>query len=96
MRYLYEFAGTVILIVASLMTEMDPIIMGVVYAAVIFIGKQGGVTGFYSPGKALARVLVKQISYTEALYDVLIQVAAILAGVMVYRDIVPVLKLEDI
>ncbi len=83
-QYFIEYLGTLIVVSAKLLTEADPIIMGLTFFSVYWMTK--GITrGLFTPFGPLALYLLGRMSFEEASKNLTVQVMGAISAVIIYK-----------
>lgn len=85
-KYIVEFLGVMVILTTKLLTEAQPIVMGLVYFSVYWMTR-GITSGFFSPFGPYAAFLLGRGSYHDMMYNIAAQVLGATAAVIVYRPI---------
>jgi hypothetical protein len=83
-QYFIEYLGTLIVVSAKLLTEADPIVMGLTFFSVYWMTR-GLTKGLFTPFGPLALYLLGRMSGEEAAKNVLVQISAALSAVLIYK-----------
>jgi hypothetical protein len=85
-KYFVEYLGVLIIITAKLLTEANPIIMGLIYFAVFTIA--GKITsGFFTPLGPIAVYLLGRGTLEDVFYNLGAQLAGMLSAVFFLKPI---------
>lgn len=83
-QYFIEYLGTLIVVSAKLVTEADPVIMGLTFFSVYWMTK--GITrGLFTPFGPLALYLLGRMSMEEAGKNLLVQSMGAISAVLIYK-----------
>ena len=85
-KYFIEFLGVIVVLYAKLLTHANPIVMGIVYISLFFIG-QDILTGFYSPLTAVASYALGRSSSQDMLYNILSQTIGMVVVILSFKPI---------
>lgn len=85
-QYFLEFMGVIVVLYAKLLTDANPLIMGIVYFSIFSIG-QGITTGYFTPLAPTASFLLGRLSYKELLYNVIAQILGMLCVVITFLPV---------
>ena len=85
-KYLIEYMGTLVVITSLVISEADPIVMGIIYFSVFWM-TSGLTNGYFNPLGPLVILLLKRGEVQDMIYNLLSQIAA---AVSVYVLIQPV------
>jgi glycerol uptake facilitator-like aquaporin len=81
-KYILEYMGVFLLLTAKLITDGDPIVIGIVYFAVFMLAKNI-TTGFFSPFIPLVNYTLGRTGIQDVLYNLVAQVlGAVSAGLL--------------
>jgi len=81
--YLIEYIGTLLICTTMLLTNANPILVGLAYTSALFIG-QGLTRGQFSPLTLIIQYVLKRINTTDALKILAAQLAAALSVTVLY------------
>ena len=85
-KYLVEYLGVLIIITAKLLTEANPVVMGIIYFAVFTIA--GHITsGYFTPLGPVAVYLLGRGTLEDVLYNLAAQIAGLLSAVFFLKPI---------
>lgn len=90
-KYFIEFVGVLILLFAKILTEGDPVVMGLVLFSVLHIAK-GITSGFFNPLSAIAIYGLGRTSFSDMRNNILAQGAALVAFLIAYTPIHKLIK----
>jgi glycerol uptake facilitator-like aquaporin len=83
-QYFIEYLGTLTVVSAKLLTEADPVIMGITFFAVYWMAR--GITrGFFTPFGPLAFYLIGRMSAEEAGKNLVVQLLGAISAVVIYK-----------
>ena len=85
-QYIVEYMGTLVVLIAKLVSEADPVVMGLVFFAVFTITK-GISSGYFTPFIPVTSYLLGKMSLEESMYNVLAQIFAGISVVVLYKPI---------
>lgn len=85
-QYIVEYMGTLVVLVAKLVSDADPLVMGVVFFAVFSITR-GISTGYFTPFIPVTGYLLGRMTLEESMYNILAQVLAGLSAVILLKPI---------
>lgn len=86
LEYLVEFMGTLIVVYALLLTDLNPAIMGLTYFAVYTVANEYS-SGTFSPLGAVAYYMIGRSSLNGMLMNVAVQIFAMQAAVLSFIPI---------
>jgi hypothetical protein len=82
-KYFIDFLGTLTILYAKIYTDANPTIMGLVYFAMVYIGK--GIThGFFSPLAVFVQYSLGRMNSTDAMYYLLAQYSAAILIILTF------------
>ena len=90
-KYFIEFVGVLIILFAKVLTEAEPVVMGVVYFSVFHIAK-GITSGYFNPLSALAVYGLGRTSFSDMLNNILAQGTGLVAFLIAYTPIHKLIK----
>lgn len=85
-QYIVEYMGTLVVLVAKLISDANPLVMGVVFFAVFSITK-GISTGYFTPFIPVTGYLLGRMTLEESLYNILAQILAGVSAVILLKPI---------
>lgn len=85
-QYIVEYMGTLVVLLAKLVSDADPVVMGLVFFAVFTITK-GISSGYFTPFIPVTSYFLGRMSLEESMYNILAQILAGLSVVAVYKPI---------
>lgn len=85
-QYIVEYMGTLVVLVAKLVSDANPLVMGVVFFAVFSITK-GISTGYFTPFIPVTGYLLGRMTVEESMYNILAQVLAGISAVLLLKPI---------
>ena len=85
-QYIVEYMGTLVVLVAKLISDADPLVMGVVFFAVFSITR-GISTGYFTPFIPVTGYLLGRMTLEESMYNILAQILAGLSAVILLKPI---------
>lgn len=81
-KYILEYMGVFLLLTAKLISDGDPIIIGLVYFAVFMMARKI-TTGFFSPFVPIVNYTLGRTTITDVSYNIIAQVlGAVSAGLL--------------
>lgn len=85
-QYIIEYMGTLVVLVAKLVSDADPIVMGIVFFAVFSITR-GITTGYFTPFIPVTGYLLGRMTLEESMYNILAQVLAGISAVILFKPV---------
>ena len=85
-QYIVEYMGTLVVLVSKLVSDADPLVMGVVFFAVFSITK-GISTVYFTPFIPVTGYLLGKMTLEESLYNIFAQILAGLSAVILFKPI---------
>ncbi len=85
-QYVVEYMGTLVVLTAKLITDADPVVMGLTFFAVFWITK-GISSGYFTPFVPVTGYLLGKMSAEESLYNVIAQVLGAISAVLLFKPI---------
>ena len=86
LQYLVEFMGTLIIVYAILLTDTNPVIMGLVYFAVYTVAGDLS-SGTFNPLGAIGYFMIGRLSLREMSFNLAAQIFAMQAAVISFMPI---------
>jgi glycerol uptake facilitator-like aquaporin len=85
-KYLVEYMGVLVLITAKLITEADPIVMGIIYFSLFTLA--GKITsGFFTPFGPLAAYMLGRGNVQDMMYNFVAQVSGAVSAILLFKPI---------
>jgi len=85
-KYLIEYLGVLVIVTAKLITEADPIVMGVIYFSLFTLA--GKITsGFFTPFGPLAAYMLGRGTVSDMLSNFGAQVAGAVSAILLFKPI---------
>lgn len=85
-KYLIEYLGVLVIVTAKLITEADPMVMGIIYFSVFTMA--GKITsGYFTPFGPLAMFILGRGSTQDMLYNLGAQLAGALSAISIFKPI---------
>lgn len=82
-KYFIDFIGTLTILYAKIYTHANPSIMGLVYFAMVYLGK--GITeGFFSPLAVFVQYSLGRMDITDAMYYLIAQYSAAILIILTF------------
>jgi glycerol uptake facilitator-like aquaporin len=85
-KYFIEYLGVLVIVTANLLTNADPVIIGLIYFAVLTTANNMS-TGFFNPFIPLGMYILGRTGSEEAMYNILAQVLGALSAILVFKPI---------
>jgi len=85
-KYFIEYLGVLIIITAKLITEADPIIMGLIYFSVFTIAGKVS-SGYFTPFGPLAMFLLGRGTTEDVLYNLGAQLLGAISAIFLFKPI---------
>ena len=85
-KYLIEYVGTLVILTAMILTEVEPIILGLVYFSVFFMTK-GLSNGYFTPLGPLVIMLLGRGEMMDMIYNVVAQILAAVSVWILFKPI---------
>jgi len=82
-NYLIEYIGTLLICTTILLTNANPILVGLAYTSALYIG-EGLTRGHFSPLTLLIQFMLKRITWSDSLKLLAAQCAAALSVTVLY------------
>jgi hypothetical protein len=90
-KYFIEFVGVLIILFANVLTEGEPVVIGLVFFSVFHIAK-GVTSGFFNPLSAVAIYGLGRTSFSDMRNNILAQGAGLVAFLIAYTPIHKLIK----
>ena len=85
-KYFVEYLGVLVIVTAKLITEADPMVMGIIYFSVFTMA--GKLTsGYFTPFGPLAMYMLGRGTTQDMLYNLGAQLAGALSAIMMFKPI---------
>ena len=85
-KYFIEYVGVLIIVTAKLITEADPIVMGLVYFALFTLVK-GISSGFLTPFGPLAAYILGRGDKQDMIYNLIAQISGAVSAALLFKPI---------
>ena len=85
-KYFIEYLGSLVITTANLLTESDPIIIGLVYFAVLSM-TQNISSGFFNPVVPIAAYTFGRMTMEEMTYNLVAHVAGAVSAIIAFKPI---------
>ena len=85
-QYIVEYMGTLVVLVAKLVSDADPLVMGIVFFAVFSITR-GITTGYFTPFIPVTGYLLGRMTLEETMYNILAQILAGISAVILFKPV---------
>jgi len=92
-KYMLEYMGVFLLLTAKLITDGDPIVIGIVYFAVFMLAKNI-TTGFFSPFVPLVNYTLGRTNLQDVLYNITAQVLGAISAGLLFTPLTAFIKNE--
>jgi glycerol uptake facilitator-like aquaporin len=90
-QYIVEYMGTLVVLISKLISDADPVVMGLVFFGVFSITK-GISTGYFTPFIPVTSYLIGKMTLEESLYNILAQILAGLSAVLLVKPTMILIK----
>lgn len=90
-QYVVEYMGTLVVLLAKLVSDADPVVMGLTFFAVFTITK-GISTGYFTPFIPVTSYLLGKMTLEESMYNILAQIFAGLSAVLLIKPTMILIK----
>lgn len=85
-KYLVEYMGVLVLIYAKLITEAEPVTMGIVYFSLFTLA--GKITsGYFTPFGPLAMYMLGRGTVRDIFYNLAAQLAGAVSAILMFKPI---------
>lgn len=85
-QYIVEYMGTLVVLTAKLLTDADPVVMGLTFFAVFWMTK-GISSGYFTPFVPVTGYLLGRMTAEESVYNVVAQVLGAVSAVVLFKPI---------
>lgn len=85
-KYVIECLGTMVILTSKLLTEAQPVVMGIVYFSIYWMSA-GITTGFFSPFGPMAAFLLGRGNQQDITYNLIAQFIGAFAAIMLVKPI---------
>lgn len=85
-RYIIEFLGVAVIVFSKLLTEANPVIMGILYFSVFWM-TQGITTGFFTPFGPYAALLLGRGTYQDMAYNWIAQILGATFAILLFKPV---------
>lgn len=85
-KYIIEYLGTLVIMTTKLLTEANPIVMGLVYFSVYWMSA-GITTGFFNPFGPLSAYMLNRGSVQDMTYNLIAQYSGAISAVLMYKPL---------
>ncbi len=90
-KYFIEYLGTMIILVAKLLTEAHPIVMGLTYFSIYWMTR-GITTGFFSPFGPMAAYMLSRGNIQDIAYNFIAQFLGAVSAIVLIKPIEAFIK----
>lgn len=85
-KYFIEYLGSLVIATSNLLTESDPIVIGLIYFAVLSMTKNIS-TGFSNPVVPITAYTFGRMSLEEMGYNLLAQILGAVSAIIAFKPI---------
>lgn len=85
-KYFIEYLGVLIIITAKLLTDAEPIVMGIIYFS-IFTMTKGISSGFFTPFGPLSAYMLGHGTVEDMSYNFLAQLLGALSAILIFKPV---------
>lgn len=85
-KYFVEYLGVLIVVTAKLLTEADPIVMGILYFSVFTIAGKI-TTGFFTVFGPLSAYMLGRGTTEDIVYNLVAQFAGAISAILLFKPI---------
>lgn len=85
-KYIIEFLGVTVIVFSKLLTEANPLVMGVLYFSVFWM-TQGITTGFFTPFGPYAAFLLGRGNYQDMMYNLIAQILGATSAILLFKPV---------
>lgn len=85
-RYIVEYMGTVVIMTANFLTESDPVVIGIVYFAVLWMS-QGITSGFFNPFIPIYTYMMSRGTTQDVVYNLFAQVFGAISSILLFKPL---------
>ena len=90
-KYFIELLGVVTVLYAKLLTEANPVVMGIVYFSMFTIA-QGITTGYFNPLAAFASYALGRVPFNEMILNIVMQIMGMCLVIVSFMPISAFMK----
>jgi len=90
-KYFIELLGVVTVLYAKLLTEANPVVMGIVYFSMFTIA-HGITTGYFNPLSAFASYALGRVPFNEMILNIVMQVMGMFLVIISFMPISAFMK----
>ena len=85
-KYLIEFMGVLVIVTAKLITEADPLVMGIIYFSVFWMA--GKITsGYFTVFGPLAMYMLGRGTVQDAVYNLIAQTLGAVSAILLFKPL---------
>lgn len=85
-KYLIEYLGVLVIVTSKLITEADPVVMGIVYFSIFTLA--GKITsGYFTPFGPLAAYMLGRGNVQDMVYNFISQVAGAISAILLLKPL---------
>lgn len=85
-KYIIEYMGVLVIVVAKLITEADPVVMAIIYFSVFWMA--GKITsGYFTPFGPLAMYMLGRGTTQDMLYNLIAQISGAVSAILLYKPL---------
>ena len=85
-KYFIEYLGVLVIVTAKLLTEADPVVMGIIYFS-LFTMVKGISTGFLTPFGPLTAYILGRGDKQDMIYNLIAQISAAVSAALLFKPI---------
>jgi glycerol uptake facilitator-like aquaporin len=85
-RYIIEYLGTLVIMISKLLTEADPVIMGIVYFSVYWMSR-GISTGYFTPFGPLSAYMLGRGTTEDMTYNLVAQYSGAISAILLLNPL---------
>lgn len=85
-KYFIEYLGVLVIVTAKLLTEADPVVMGIIYFS-LFTMVKGISTGFLTPFGPLTAYILGRGDTQDMIYNLIAQFSAAVSAALLFKPI---------
>ena len=85
-KYIIEYAATMVIMASKLLTEGNPIVMGIVYFSAYWM-TQGITTGYFTPFGPLSEYMLGRGTLQDQTYNIIAQYSGAISAILLFKPL---------
>ena len=85
-KYFIEYLGVLVIVTAKLLTEADPVVMGILYFSVFMIAGKI-TTGFFTVFGPLSAYMLGRGTSEDIIYNLIAQVSGAISAILLFKPL---------